>query len=64
MAEKKPGKNFTALKKAKVIREEFTAAEKKAIESLSDQEVKAIVSAKKKLGESFIEKHMPHGMMF
>jgi predicted lactoylglutathione lyase len=42
----------------------LTAAERAAVESLTDAEVDAIVSAKNKLGGAFIKKHVPHGMMF
>jgi hypothetical protein len=42
----------------------FTEEEKKAIESLSRNEVDAIISSKEKLGDDFIKKHVPHGMMF
>jgi hypothetical protein len=42
----------------------FTAEEKATIESLTDAEVNHLISSKEKLGESFIKKHMPHGMMF
>ena len=44
--------------------ERFTEDEKKAIESLSHQEVDALISSKEKLGDDFIKKHVPHGMMF
>ena len=43
---------------------EFTAEENAAIESLTDAEVNHLISTKEKLGEAFIKKHMPHGMMF
>lgn len=43
---------------------EFTAEENAAIESLTDAEVNHLISTKQKLGEAFIKKHMPHGMMF
>ena len=42
----------------------FDEEEKKAIESLSPQEVDALISSKEKLGDDFIKKHVPHGMMF
>jgi hypothetical protein len=42
----------------------FTDDEKAAIESLSDAEVNHLISSKQKLGEGFIKKHVPHGMMF
>jgi hypothetical protein len=65
MATKPPaGKNVAALKKARVIREEFTAKDLKLLESLSPAEIKAVISIKKKLGEPFFKRHMPHGMMF
>mgnify|MGYP003288382865 CR=1 FL=1 len=43
---------------------EFTAEEEATIESLTDAEVNHLISSKEKLGESFIKKHMPHGVMF
>ena len=43
---------------------EFTAEEEAAIESLTDAEVNHLISSKEKLGEAFIKKHMPHGVMF
>ena len=42
----------------------FSAEEKEAIESLTTAEVNHLISSKEKLGESFIKKHVPHGMMF
>lgn len=42
----------------------FTEEEKAAIESLTDAEVNHLISSKQKLGDAFIKKHMPHGMMF
>jgi hypothetical protein len=42
----------------------FNDDEKAAIESLTDAEVNHLISSKQKLGEGFIKKHMPHGMMF
>lgn len=42
----------------------FDEEEKKALESLSTHEVDALISSKRKLGEDFIEKHVPHGFMF
>jgi hypothetical protein len=44
--------------------QKFTEEEKEAIESLSKHEVDAIISSKDKLGEDFINKHVPHGLMF
>jgi len=43
---------------------EFTAEENAAIESLTDAEVNHLISTKQKLGEAFINKHVPHGIMF
>lgn len=43
---------------------EFDESEQDAIESLSHSEVDSLISSKNKLGESFIRKHVPHGMMF
>ena len=42
----------------------FTAEENAAIESLTGAEVNHLISSKEKLGEAFIKKHMPHGIMF
>lgn len=42
----------------------FTEEEKAAIESLTNAEVNHLISSKQKLGDAFIKKHMPHGMMF
>ena len=43
---------------------QFDEEEKQAIESLSPQEVDALISSKEKLGDDFIKKHVPHGLMF
>jgi hypothetical protein len=43
---------------------EFTAEEKAVIESLTPAEVNHLISTKEKLGEAFINKHVPHGVMF
>jgi hypothetical protein len=56
--------NFDALKGARIPLGPFTKEERAAIASLTPDEVKAIVSAKQKLGDVFIKKHVPHGMMF
>ncbi len=61
------GKNLDALTKAGVIPtgyDLFTPAEKKAIESLSANEVAAIISTKTKLGPKFFSKHATHGMYY
>jgi hypothetical protein len=42
----------------------FTAEEKAVIESLTPAEVNHLISTKEKLGEAFIKKHVPHGVMF
>jgi len=42
----------------------FNKNEKDAIESLTPAEVNALIRGKEKLGEAFIKKHVPHGMMF
>ena len=42
----------------------LTEKDREAIESLTDTEVDSLISSKEKLGESFIRKHVPHGMMF
>ena len=58
--------NIERLREAGVVDDDykFDQDEKDAIESLSHQEVNAIISSKDKLGEDFIKKHVPHGMMF
>lgn len=43
---------------------QFDQDEKDAIESLTSGEVEALISSKEKLGEDFINEHVPHGMMF
>jgi hypothetical protein len=43
---------------------QFDEDEKEAIESLSSYEVDALIASKDKLGEDFIQKHVPHGFMF
>jgi hypothetical protein len=42
----------------------FDEDEEEAIESLSRHEVDALISSKDKLGDDFIKKHVPHGLMF
>ena len=42
----------------------FSPAEKEAINSLSDDEVGAIVATKTKLGKKFFPKHASHGMYY
>lgn len=58
--------NLEKLQEAGLVDEDykFTAKEKEAIESLTTAEVNHLISSKEKLGESFIKKHVPHGMMF
>ena len=59
--------NVAKLTKAGVIPagyENFTAAEHKAIESLSATEVAAIISTKTKMGPDFFSKHASHGMYY
>jgi hypothetical protein len=58
--------NLEKLKEANVVDADYKLSDKdqEAIESLSDDEVDSIISTKEKLGESFIKKHVPHGMMF
>ena len=58
--------NLERLKQADVVPAdyEFDESEKAAIESLSSQEVDSLISTKNKLGENFINEHVPHGMMF
>ncbi len=58
--------NLERLEQAGVVPEdyEFNESEKSAIESLSSQEVDSLISSKNKLGEAFINAHVPHGMMF
>jgi hypothetical protein len=64
---KKATTNLATLTKAGVVPADyalFTAAEKKAIESLSASEVTAIISTKTKLGTGFFSKHATHGMFY
>ena len=61
---KKEDINFSQLKAARVGSKPLTREEKAAVASLTPDEVKAILSAKAKLGDEFIKKHVPHGMMF
>jgi hypothetical protein len=58
--------NLERLKEAGLVSQgyEFTQSEQNAIESLSKEEVNSLISSKKKLGEDFIKRHVPHGMMF
>jgi hypothetical protein len=58
--------NLERLQEAGLVDEdyEFTAEEEATIESLTDAEVNHLISSKEKLGESFIKKHVPHGLMF
>ncbi len=60
-------KNLAALTEAGVIPagyDLFTPAEKKAIASLTDAEIAAIISTKTKLGPDFFSKHATHGMYY
>ena len=58
--------NLEQLQQAGLVDEDykFTAEEKAAIESLTNAEVNHLISSKEKLGDAFIKKHMPHGLMF
>lgn len=58
--------NLERLKQAGLVPNdyEFDSDEQAAIESLSTQEVESLISSKNKLGEDFINEHVPHGMMF
>jgi hypothetical protein len=58
--------NLEQLQQAGLVDEdyEFTAEENATIESLTDAEVNHLISTKEKLGEAFIKKHVPHGVMF
>ena len=58
--------NLERLKQAGVVPEdyEFSQGEEDTIESLSTQEVDSLISSKQKLGDDFINSHVPHGMMF
>ena len=61
------GKNLKTLIEAGVIPNDYkhlTEAEKTAIETLSDHEVKALISTKTKLGHEFFSKHASHGMLY
>jgi hypothetical protein len=58
--------NLEKLQEANLVDADYKLNEKdrEAIESLTDTEVDSLISSKEKLGESFIRKHVPHGMMF
>jgi len=59
--------NMEKLTKAGVIPAgyaQFTAAEQKAIASLSATEVAAIISTKTKMGPEFFSRHASHGMYY
>jgi hypothetical protein len=58
--------NLERLKQAGLVSDdcEFNDDEESAIEALTHDEVNALISSKDKLGEDFINRHMPHGMMF
>jgi hypothetical protein len=58
--------NLERLKQAGLVPDdyEFDQNEEAAIESLTNEEVNALISSKQKLGEDFINTHAPHGMMF
>ncbi len=59
------GKNYQTLANAGLIEhgyDKFTDAEKSAIESLSPEELQALLSAKEKLGRSF--SHAPIIMIY
>jgi hypothetical protein len=58
--------NLERLKQAGLVPDdyEFEGEDETAIESLSSQEVDSLISSKEKLGEDFIQRHVPHGMMF
>lgn len=58
--------NLEQLREAGLVDKDykFSDDEKAAIESLSDAEVSHLISSKQKLGDAFVKKHMPHGMMF
>ena len=61
------GKNLKALTAAGVIPHDYkhlSDAEKKAIETLSESEVHAIISTKTKMGPEFFPKHAAHGMLY
>jgi hypothetical protein len=58
--------NLERLKEANLVPDdcEFDEDEEAAIESLTHDEVNALISTKQKLGDDFINKNTPHGMMF
>jgi hypothetical protein len=61
------GPNLTALTEAGVVAEGyqlFSRAEKAAIETLSKEEVSAIISMKTKLGKNFFSRHASHAMYY
>jgi hypothetical protein len=61
---KKKDPNLEALKTSRLPLATLTAEEREAVASLTPEEVRAIVSARGKLGDTLIRKHVPHGMMF
>jgi hypothetical protein len=58
--------NLERLKQAGLVPDdyEFNQNEEATIESLTHEEVNGLISSKEKLGEDFINTHVPHGMMF
>jgi hypothetical protein len=59
--------NLATLTKAGVVPadyQNFSVAEKQAIESLTATEVSTIISTKTKLGAGFFPKHATHGMFY
>ena len=58
--------NLEKLQQAGLVDDDYELndSEQDAIESLTDNEVDSLISSKDKLGEHFIRKHVPHGMMF
>lgn len=61
------GKNLATLIRAGIVPKNynrFTTAEKKALETLTSTEVRAIISTRTKLGKRYFAKHAAHGMYY
>lgn len=58
--------NIERLREAGVIKAgyEFNPPDTKALERLSEEEVNVLINVYKELGEKFLEKNCPHGIVF
>ena len=58
--------NREILESAGIIKDgsQFTPEQYASIESLSEEEVEALISSKSKLGEDFLEANCPHNFVF